>query len=207
MKPISNKDDIDALKEELELSHSTITQHRQQLEKATEALQAIKLNKAEEESLLVKNEEATNTDFDNMDPQILKEQLEDKESMLASLSNELNLLKEQLQEKRNEVQSIGEERDKLQTEKDGLSASLNELRKDLASLNASTLDLMEEYEISQSDQQEQRVEIESLKKVCLVEGDAKDEIIRLKTIMSGRYICFFNHVYLCQKIIHFVFVL
>lgn len=203
MKPISNNDDINALKEELELARTNITEHRQKLEKAAEALNAkdeeitkikqeleeskTKLNTTEKE-LLTKQEQTKDIDNEDADAQTLREKLQEREHVLASLSNELNLLKEQLLEKEADIQSISEERDKLNTEKDELGASLDEIKKDLTTLNTSTLELMEELELSQGTHKEQLVEIESLKKVCLVDGDAKDEIIHLKTIISGKCI-------------------
>lgn len=200
MKPNSD-DDISALKEELDLTRNTITQHRQELEKAIDSLNAkdeelvnlrkeleestSKLNKTQEE-LEVKNNMKDMNEETSGD-ESFQELLEERKSKIASLSNELNLLKEQLQEKDIEIEAIGEERERLQNEKDSLSCSLNEVKEDLASLNASTLELMEELDFSHGAQQEQRVEIESLRKVCLVEGDAKDEIIHLKNIISGKF--------------------
>jgi len=202
MKSITSVDDIDALKEELDLARDTITKHRQQLEKAAESFrrkedELVKIRKELEvstselsktkEQLVTKNEaKKAEPHHKTVDVQTLQERLAERENTLASLSNEINLLKEQLQEKDAEIESIGDERDQLQTKENNLRSYLIEVKQDLAALNSSTLELLEELEISQGAQHEQRIEIESLRKVCLVGGDAKDEIIHLKTIISGK---------------------
>ncbi|KAK3749493.1 hypothetical protein QZH41_013466 [Actinostola sp. cb2023] len=218
MKSISSGDDIDALKEELDLARDTITKHRQQLEKAAESFrrkedELAKIRKELEvstselsktkEQLVTKNEaKKAEPHHKTVDVQTLQERLAERENTLASLSNEINLLKEQLQEKDAEIESIGDERDQLQTKENNLRSYLIEVKQDLAALNSSTLELLEELEISQGAQHEQRIEIESLRKVCLVGGDAKDEIIHLKTIISALWDRYLAALQLYQKVRH-----
>lgn len=208
----STGDDAAALKEELELAHDTITNLRQQLDKAGESF---KLNENEFENMRKKLEESTNKlseteeQLAEMEEQVtestkhkerstdinaLHEQLAERENTLASLSNEINLLKEQLNEREAELSSIREEKNELESQESKLRKSLSEVKNDLEMLNSSTLELMEELEYSQGNQEEQKVEIESLRKVCLVKGDAKDEIINLKTIIGGKDFCSFKNV-------------
>ncbi|XP_048586142.1 thyroid receptor-interacting protein 11-like isoform X2 [Nematostella vectensis] len=216
----SSGSDVAALKEELELAHKTIEELRQQLDRTVEyakkkscelnttqinldkttgdmRITEKKLDKLQKKEKLLDEQGEKGSDIT-----YLHEQLVAQESHMAEMSNEINSLKEELQQLGAERDELVGVRNKLTEEEARLRESLHEVKEDVNLLSASTLELMEELEHSQGVQKEQCFEINCLKKVCTVKGEAKDEIIHLKNVISALWERYLSTLHMYQQVRH-----
>lgn len=118
----------------------------------------------------------------------LQIQLDDQSKQLSvSISDSESLKK--LQEEYNFVATenaeLKEELNRSESEERRLHRSVEEVKCELEQLTCSTMDLMEELQISQGLQQEQKIELESLKNVKYIKGDAKQEMAKLRSALAG----------------------
>ncbi|KAJ7373403.1 Thyroid receptor-interacting protein 11 [Desmophyllum pertusum] len=125
----------------------------------------------------------------------LQNQLEDQSKELYVLrcdSESLNKLREELNFVATENTELKEQLNHSQSEERRLHRSAEEVKSELEQLSCSTMDLMEEMQISQGLQQEQKIEMESLKKVKYIKGDAKPEMGKLRSALAAlweRHLC------------------
>lgn len=120
----------------------------------------------------------------------LQNQLEDQSkemSVLRSDSEGLHKLHEELNFLAVENAELKKHLNHSQSEERRLHRSVEEVKSELEQLSSSTMDLMEELQISQGLQQEQKIEMESLKKVKYIKGDAKKEMGKLRSALAGRW--------------------
>lgn len=118
----------------------------------------------------------------------LQNQLQDQSKELSvsrSDSESLQKLQEDLNEVATENAGLKEQLDRSQSEERRLHRSVEEVKSELEQLSCSTMELMEELHISQGLQQEQKIELESLKKVKYIKGDAKQEMGKLRSALAG----------------------
>lgn len=104
---------------------------------------------------------------------------------LCKLREELNFVAaENAELKKHLSHSYAEER--------RLHRSVEEVKSELEQLSSSTMDLMEELQLSQDLQQEQSIELDNLKKVKYIKGDAKKEMGKLRNALAAlweRHLC------------------
>lgn len=114
---------------------------------------------------------------------------------LCKLREELNFVAaENAELKKHLSHSYAEER--------RLHHSVEEVKSELEQLSSSTMDLMEELQLSQDLQQEQSIELDNLKKVKYIKGDAKKEMGKLRNALAAlweRHLCL---VQLYQQVRH-----
>ena len=125
-----------------------------------------------------------------------KKQVEKLQSQLEDQSKELNVLRtdsETLSTLQAQFHTVAAEnvelKDQLnrtQSEERRLHRCVEEVKCELEQLSCSTMDLMEELQISQGLQQEQKIEMESLKKVKFIKGEGKEEMGKLRSALTGR---------------------
>jgi len=118
----------------------------------------------------------------------LQNQLQDqsKELIVSRFDSEsLQKLREDLNDVATENAELKEQLDRSQSEERRLHRSVEEVKSELEQLSCSTMELMEELHISQGLQQEQKIEMESLKKVKYIKGDAKQEMGKLRSALAG----------------------
>lgn len=118
----------------------------------------------------------------------LQNQLLDQSKELSisrSDSESLQKLQEDLNDVATENAELKEQLDRSQSEERRLRRSVEEVKSELEQLSCSTMELMEELHISQGLQQEQKIELESLKKVKYIKGDAKQEMGKLRSALAG----------------------
>lgn len=118
----------------------------------------------------------------------LQNQLQDQSKELSvsrSDSENIKKLQEDLNDVATENAELKEQLDRSQSEERRLHRSAEEVKSELEQLSCSTMELMEELHISQGLQQEQKIELESLKKVKYIKGDAKQEMGKLRSALAG----------------------
>ena len=76
--------------------------------------------------------------------------------------------------------------------------SLQQVKEEIGLLTTATEELMEELEMSQNFQKDQKIEIESLKKICTHKGDVTEEVVRLRDALTGTFIHLLAE---CQKVL------
>ncbi|XP_078351275.1 uncharacterized protein LOC144636014 isoform X2 [Oculina patagonica] len=107
-------------------------------------------------------------------------------------SDSLNKLQEEYNIVTAENAGLKEELNRSQSEERRLHRSVEEVKCELEQLTSSTIDLMEELQISQGLQQEQKIEMESLKNVKYVKGDVKQDMGKLRSALAAlweRHLC------------------
>lgn len=118
----------------------------------------------------------------------LQNQLQDQSKELSvsrSDSESVKKLQEDLNDVATENAELKEQLDRSQSEERRLHRSAEEVKSELEQLSCSTMELMEELHISQGLQQEQKIELESLKKVKYIKGDTKQEMGKLRSALAG----------------------
>ena len=118
----------------------------------------------------------------------LQNQLQDQSKELSisrSDPESLQKLQENLNDVATENAMLKEQLDRSHSEERRLHRSVEEVKSELEQLSCSTMELMEELHISQGLQQEQKIELESLKKVKYIKGDAKHEMGKLRSALAG----------------------
>lgn len=119
----------------------------------------------------------------------LQTQLEDQSKelkVLRSDSDSLSTLEKQFHIVATENAELKEALNHAQSEERRLHRCVEEVKSELEQLSGSTMDLMEELQISQGLQQEQKIEMENLKKVKYIKGEAKQEMGKLRSALAGR---------------------
>lgn len=119
----------------------------------------------------------------------LQMQLDDQSKELSvsrSGSDSLKKLQEEYNIVATENTELKEELNRSQSEERKLHRSVEEVKCELEQLTCSTMDLMEELQISQGLQQEQKIEMESLKNVKYIKGDVKQEMGKLRSALAGK---------------------
>ena len=120
----------------------------------------------------------------------LQTQLEDQSKelkVLRSDSDSLSTLEKQFHIVATENAELKEVLNHTQSEERRLHRCVEEVKSELEQLSGSTMDLMEELQISQGLQQEQKIEMENLKKVKYIKGEAKQEMGKLRSALAGRW--------------------
>lgn len=145
-----------------------------------------------EESVKMHNEgitaSETNLSVSKKQVEKLQNLLEDQSKELNSLrsdSENLSMLQEHFHVVVSENAELKERLSHSQSEERRLHRCVEEVKSELEQLSCSTMDLMEELQISQSLQQEQKIELESLKKVKYIKGEAKQEMSKLRSALAG----------------------
>lgn len=118
----------------------------------------------------------------------LQNQLQDQSKELSvsrSDSESLQKLQEDLNHVATENAELKEQLKSSQSEERRLHRCVEEVKSELEQLSSSTMELMEELHISQGLQQEQKIEMDSLKKVKYIKGDAKQEMAKLRSALAG----------------------
>lgn len=118
----------------------------------------------------------------------LQNQLQDQSKELSvsrSDSESLQKLQEDLNHVATENAELKEQLKSSKSEERRLHRCVEEVKSELEQLSSSTMELMEELHISQGLQQEQKIEMESLKKVKYIKGDAKQEMAKLRSALAG----------------------
>ena len=123
-------------------------------------------------------------------------ELEHSKDENVSLTLEYNKLREQFQDCRAdrdkvsaEFENLRIENYKLCIEKEKLKESegeLEELKSEINRLGSCTVELLDELEYSKGVQEEQEIEIESLRKICQIKGEPADEIKKLQKGLRGK---------------------
>ena len=131
----------------------------------------------------------------------LQAQLEDHSKELSALSHDsesLSMLQEQFHVVATENAELKAQLSHTQSEERRLHRCVEEVKSELEQLSASTMDLMEELQISQGLQQEQKIEMESLKKVRYIKGEAKQEMGTLRSALAGEKVVTSHlYIYIC----------
>lgn len=118
----------------------------------------------------------------------LQNQLQDQSKELSvsrSDSESLQKLQEDLNHVATENAELKEQLKSSHSEERRLHRCVEEVKSELEQLSSSTMELMEELHISQGLQQEQKIEMDSLKKVKYIKGDAKQEMAKLRSALAG----------------------
>lgn len=119
----------------------------------------------------------------------LQKQLEDQRNEMLGLRSDsegLCKLREELNFVAAENAELKKQLSHSYVEERRLHRSVEEVKSELEQLSSSTMDLMEELQLSQDLQQEQSIELDNLKKVKYIKGDAKKEMGKLRNALAGR---------------------
>lgn len=106
-------------------------------------------------------------------------------SVLQSDSESLRRQQEQFHVVATENSELKEQLNHSQAEERRLYRCVEEVKVELEQLSGSTMELMEELQISHGLQQEQKIELETLKNVKYVKGEAKQEMGKLRSALTG----------------------
>lgn len=135
----------------------------------------------------------------------LQKQLEDQGNEMLGLRSDsegLCKLREELNFVAAENAELKKQLSHSYAEERRLHHSVEEVKSELEQLSSSTMDLMEELQLSQDLQQEQSIELDNLKKVKYIKGDAKKEMGKLRNALAAlweRHLCL---VQLYQQVRH-----
>lgn len=135
----------------------------------------------------------------------LQKQLEDQRNEMLGLRSDsegLCKLREELNFVAAENAELKKQLSHSYVEERRLHRSVEEVKSELEQLSSSTMDLMEELQLSQDLQQEQSIELDNLKKVKYIKGDAKKEMGKLRNALAAlweRHLCL---VQLYQQVRH-----
>lgn len=194
-------------------AEKSIAELKSELKTQEEQLNALNVELLEKEQSIV----ATQKDLDDMQAKLRSatdvhnqamsacenklhvsiKQIEQLQTRFNDQSKELSVSRsdsESLQTIQEECNSFAAENLELkkqlnhsQSEERRLHRSIEEVKCELEQLTCSTMDLMEELQISQGLQQEQKIELESLKNVKYIKGDTKQEMGKLRSALAGKY--------------------
>lgn len=106
-------------------------------------------------------------------------------SVLQSDSESLRRQQEQFHVVATENSELKQQLNHSQAEERRLYRCVEEVKVELEQLSGSTMELMEELQISHGLQQEQKIELETLKNVKYVKGEAKQEMGKLRSALTG----------------------
>lgn len=177
------EDKINALNAELQEKNAVITAMQKDLENAQAKLEeSTKTHK----QLVSASESKLNDSTRQLE--ILQSQLKDQNKELSVLKTDyecLSTLEEQFHIVATENAELKEHLSCAQSEERRLHRCVEEVKSELEQLSCSTMDLMEELQISQGLQKEQKIEMESLKKVKYIKGEAKEEMSKLRGALAG----------------------
>ncbi|XP_074630260.1 uncharacterized protein LOC141889029 isoform X2 [Acropora palmata] len=113
-------------------------------------------------------------------------------SVLQSDSESLRRQQEQFHVVATENSELKQQLNHSQAEERRLYRCVEEVKVELEQLSGSTMELMEELQISHGLQQEQKIELETLKNVKYVKGEAKQEMGKLRSALAAlweRHLC------------------
>ncbi|XP_015765530.1 PREDICTED: thyroid receptor-interacting protein 11-like isoform X1 [Acropora digitifera] len=113
-------------------------------------------------------------------------------SVLQSDSESLRRQQEQFHVVATENSELKQQLNHSQAEERRLYRCVEEVKVELEQLSGSTMELMEELQISHGLQQEQKIELETLKNVKYVKGEAKQEMGKLRSALTAlweRHLC------------------
>ena len=194
-----HEDRVEALNLELQEKKDTINA----LEKDLNDAQA-KYDKSIKTHAEVTSASENNLNVSKKQIEKLQTQLEDQSKKLSVLSHDsesLKMLQEQFHVVATENAELKAQLSHTQSEERRLHRCVEEVKSELEQLSASTMDLMEELQISQGLQQEQKIEMESLKKVKYIKGEAKQEMSKLRSALAGKK-AVTSHLYIVNCYIH-----
>lgn len=123
--------------------------------------------------------------------------LEFNVNIFTKFQSNVSKLEEDVSSLRQEKKELESELRKCSVSEQEKFCSLQQVKEEIGLLTTATEELMEELEMSQSLQKDQKVEIESLKKICTIKGDVTEEVVRLRDALTG--ISFIYILAECQK--------
>lgn len=214
--PVGQIDDstntVLSLKEKLVFAEKSVVELKSKLKNQEEQLNALNVELQEKEQAIV----ATQKSLDVMQAKLQNatevhnqamsacenklnvsiKQIEQLQTQFNDQSKELSVSRcdsESLKQMQEECNCVAAENAELkkqlnhsQSEERRLHRSVEEVKCELEQLTCSTMDLMEELQISQGLQQEQKIELESLKNVKYIKGDTKQEMGKLRSALAGK---------------------
>ena len=185
------------LRDQVKIQEDDITFLNTELEEEKDAL-----TKAQN-SLIDTQEKLSELRVADQDKTASKDALSECHKRIEMLENQLQEQNRELETHRGDAENLRtlheqfnfltqqnfELKDRLhhsQSEERRMCRSVEEMKCELEQLSCSTMELMEELQISQGLQKEQMIEIESLKNVRYVKGEAKVEVAKFRSALAGR---------------------
>ena len=202
---------VSSLKKQLVFAEKSLVELKNQVKSQEQLTSALNVELQEKEQAIVttrKNLDDLQTKFQNA-TELHDQAMSASESNLNKSTELVEKLQNQLQDQSKELsvsrsdfeslQKLQEDSDHVATENAELKERLHrsqseerrlqrcveEVKSELEQLSSSTMELMEELHISQGLQQEQKIEMENLKKVKYIKGDAKQEMAKLRSALAG----------------------
>lgn len=192
------------LKSEVQIQDERIKVLNNELQEKKDAIEAVQkdLDKSQ-----AKYEELNKSHIDTMSTsenslEVSKKYVEKLQTELKDLNQELIGLQsdsETLKRLQEQFHLVATENTELkgqlsctQAEARRLHRCVEEVKSELDQLSFSTMELMEELQISQGLQQEQKIELENLKSVKFVKGEAKEEMGKFRSALAAlweRHLC------------------
>lgn len=192
------------LKSEVQIQDERIKVLNNELQEKKDTIEAVQkdLDKSQ-----AKYEELNKSHIDTMSTsenslEVSKKYVEKLQTELKDLNQELIGLQsdsETLKRLQEQFHLVATENTELkgqlsctQAEARRLHRCVEEVKSELDQLSFSTMELMEELQISQGLQQEQKIELENLKSVKFVKGEAKEEMGKFRSALAAlweRHLC------------------
>lgn len=192
------------LKSEVQIQDERIKVLNNELQEKKDTIEAVQkdLDKSQ-----AKYEELNKSHIDTMSTsenslEVSKKYVEKLQTELKDLNQELIGLQsdsESLKRLQEQFHLVATENTELkgqlsctQAEARRLHRCVEEVKSELDQLSFSTMELMEELQISQGLQQEQKIELENLKSVKFVKGEAKEEMGKFRSALAAlweRHLC------------------
>lgn len=223
-----NTDEVLSLKKQLATAEEFIAELENQIKTQEQQINALNIQvQDKEQAIFTMQKDFTDLQTKLQDTGSVHDQaLSDYESKLNLNMSNMEKLQKQLEDQRNEMLGLRSDSEglcKLREELDFVAAenaelkkqlshsyveerrlhrSVEEVKSELEQLSSSTMDLMEELQLSQDLQQEQSIELDNLKKVKYIKGDAKKEMGKLRNALAAlweRHLCL---VQLYQQVRH-----
>ena len=202
---------VSSLKKQLVLAEMSIVELKNQVKSQEQLINALNVELQEKEQAIITTREnledmqtkfQTATEFHDQAMSASESKLNNSFKLVEKLQNQLQDLNKELRVSRSDSESLQklqedlndvatenaelkEQLDRSQSEERRLHRSVEEVKSELEQLSCSTMELMEELHISHGLQQEQKIEMESLKKVKYIKGDAKEEMGKLRSALAG----------------------
>ena len=187
------------LKSEVQIQDERIKVLNNELQEKKDTIEAVQkdLDKSQ-----AKYEELNKSHIDTMSTsenslEVSKKYVEKLQTELKDLNQELIGLQsdsESLKRLQEQFHLVATENTELkgqlsctQAEARRLHRCVEEVKSELDQLSFSTMELMEELQISQGLQQEQKIELENLKSVKFVKGEAKEEMGKFRSALAGEF--------------------
>lgn len=223
-----NTDVVLSLKKQLATAEEFIAELENQIKTQEQQINALNIQvQDKEQAIFTMQKDFTDLQTKLQDAGSVHDQaLSDYESKLNLNMSNVEKLQKQLEDQRNEMLGLRSDSEglcKLREELNFVAAenaelkkhlshsyaeerrlhhSVEEVKSELEQLSSSTMDLMEELQLSQDLQQEQSIELDNLKKVKYIKGDAKKEMGKLRNALAAlweRHLCL---VQLYQQVRH-----